>query len=70
MDKLTKREAEVMNLVSIGLNNQEISQRLCISSHTTKAHLSSIYRKLGTNNRVLIAKHGFEQDFIRKEPEE
>lgn len=57
MKKLTRRELEVINLVAIGLNNIQISQRLCISTHTTKAHISSIYRKLGTNNRVLVAKH-------------
>lgn len=70
MEKLTKREAEVMNLVSIGLNNQEISQRLCISKHTTKAHISSIYRKLGTNNRVIVAKQSFDQDLTMEDFEE
>ena len=60
MSKLTQREAEVMNLVANGLNNKEISEKLCISNHTTKAHLSSIYRKLGTNNRVLVARQNFE----------
>ena len=56
MKRLTSREAEVMNLVSLGLNNQEISEKLCISNHTTKAHMSSIYKKLGVSNRVLAAK--------------
>ncbi len=59
MIQLTKRESEVMNLVASGLNNQEISDQLCISNHTTKAHISSIYRKLGIKNRVLVAKHRF-----------
>ncbi len=56
MEKLTEREAEVMNLVASGLNNQEISEQLCISTHTTKAHVSSIYKKLGVSNRVLAVK--------------
>ena len=56
MKKLTAREAEVMNLVVSGLNNHEISEKLCISNHTTKAHMSNIYRKLGVNNRVLAVK--------------
>ena len=56
MKELTAREAEVMNLVVSGLNNHEISEKLCISNHTTKAHMSNIYRKLGVNNRVLAVK--------------
>ena len=56
MKKLTAREAEVMNLVVSGLNNHEISEKLCISNHTTKAHMSNIDRKLGVNNRVLAVK--------------
>lgn len=48
----TKREEEVMNLLIQGLNNTEISKALAISSHTTKAHLSSIYQKLKVSNRV------------------
>lgn len=56
MNQLTAREAEVMNLVESGLNNLEISEKLCISTHTTKAHVSSIYKKLGVTNRVLAVK--------------
>ena len=62
MKQLTAREAEVMNLVALGLNNHEISEKLCISNHTTKAHVSSIYRKLGVSNRVLAAKQSFVND--------
>ena len=56
MNQLTAREAEVMNLVESGLNNLEISEKLCISTHTTKAHVASIYKKLGVTNRVLAVK--------------
>ncbi len=56
MNQLTAREAEVMNLVVSGLNNLEIFEKLCISTHTTKAHVSSIYKKLGVTNRVLAVK--------------
>ena len=49
---LTKRELEVMNLLINGYNNSTISEKLCISKHTTKAHISSIYEKLNVKNRV------------------
>lgn len=51
----TERELEVLNLLLLGLNNQEISEKLFISNHTTKAHVASIYKKLGVSNRVQAA---------------
>jgi len=49
---LTKREVEVMELLVKGYNNKEIADLLTITSHTTKAHLASIYTKLHVANRV------------------
>jgi LuxR family maltose regulon positive regulatory protein len=42
----------VLILLSYGLTNKEISERLHISVHTTKAHLESIYDKLEVTNRL------------------
>lgn len=42
---ITEREQEVLELISLGLSNEEISDKLFISFHTTKAHLASLYRK-------------------------
>ena len=49
---LTSRELEVLNLVIKGYHNSKISELLCISQHTTKAHLTSIYEKLQVSNRI------------------
>lgn len=38
--------------MSKGFSNQEISVILHVSLNTTKTHLSNIYSKLGTKNRV------------------
>ena len=51
-DTLTAREIEVMKLLINGYHNTKISEELCISKHTTKAHISSIYQKLNVSNRV------------------
>lgn len=48
---LTRREIEILAHVSRGETNDEISESLCISSHTIKTHLYNIYRKIGVNNR-------------------
>ncbi len=52
---LTKREQEVLSLVSEGLTNKNISERLCISQRTVKIHLNNIFHKLGVNNRTQAA---------------
>ena len=49
---LTQRELEVMNLIMQGYHNPKISELLCISEHTTKMHLASIYEKLNVSNRI------------------
>lgn len=48
---LTEREREVLTLIARGLNNQEISQRLQISSKTTSNHISNIFNKLQVADR-------------------
>ncbi len=52
MEMFTEREKEVLQLLIMGLNNQQISDKLFISNHTTKAHITSIYKKLKVSNRV------------------
>lgn len=49
---LTEREMNVIILLSYGLTNKQISEKLHISVHTTKAHLESIYDKLDVTNRL------------------
>lgn len=52
---LTPRECEVLRLMAQGLSNSEIAATLFISRHTVKNHVSSIYRKLGENDRTRVA---------------
>ena len=52
MNQLTEREVEIMNLVTSGFDNQEISKKLCISPSITNACVSNIYHKLDYKNRV------------------
>ncbi|BCV65467.1 helix-turn-helix transcriptional regulator [Shewanella carassii] len=52
LQMLTRRERTIIQLVSSGARNKEIAQRLCISEHTVKAHISSIFRKTQSRNRV------------------
>ncbi len=52
---LTQREADILALLVEGLSNHDISVRLFLSEKTVKAHLASIFRKLGVANRTQAA---------------
>ena len=52
MEKLTKREVAILKLIRQGYENYEIGQIIFISSHTVKAHISAIMRKLNARNRT------------------
>jgi two-component system, NarL family, response regulator LiaR len=49
---LTEREREVLGLLVKGLTNQEIAQRLTVSAHTAKFHVSNVLSKLGAASRT------------------
>jgi DNA-binding NarL/FixJ family response regulator len=51
-DKLTRREREVLELLTGGVTNKEIANTLCISENTVKNHLRNILDKLHLENRV------------------
>jgi NarL family two-component system response regulator LiaR len=48
---LTRREREVLALLTKGLTNSEIADRLVISNSTAKVHVSNLMSKLGASNR-------------------
>jgi DNA-binding NarL/FixJ family response regulator len=52
---LTRRECEVLTLLSEGCSNRSISSRLTISETTVKGHVSSILAKLGAESRLEAA---------------
>ncbi len=53
--ELTKREMEVLILVSEGMFNKEIADKLHISERTVKNHISSIFRKIDVADRTQAA---------------
>jgi len=52
---LTVREVEVLKLIAEGASNQVIAQRLVISEHTVKVHITNIYAKLQVTSRTEAA---------------
>ncbi len=49
---LTKRENEILDLISKGYANKEIAAKLTVSLHTIRTHIYHIYEKLHVHNRV------------------
>lgn len=54
-EPLSEREIEVLRLVTLGLSNQEIADRLFISTGTAKTHIHNLCAKLGAHNRTEAA---------------
>jgi DNA-binding NarL/FixJ family response regulator len=48
---LTPRQIEILRLISTGLNNQAIADRLFISEHTVHRHVANTLTKLNVSSR-------------------
>jgi len=55
--RMTKRERQVIELISEGYTNKEIAQKLHLSTYTIKSHVHNILEKLALRSRVQIAKY-------------
>ena len=51
---LSSREIEIIALVAEGLTNQEIAAQLTISKRTVDNHVSNVFTKTGSKNRVAL----------------
>ena len=49
---ISKREYEVLELIALGLSNQEIAERLFVSLSTVKTHSSNLFMKLEARRRT------------------
>jgi DNA-binding NarL/FixJ family response regulator len=50
--RLTRREADVLNLLAEGMTDRQIADQLFIEPTTVKFHRQNIYRKLGVHSRA------------------
>ncbi|MBN2821737.1 MAG: response regulator transcription factor [Coriobacteriia bacterium] len=61
---LTEREHEVLTLVSAGLSNDEIAERLFISPATSKTHVSRVMMKLNARDRAQLVVMAYESGLV------
>jgi two-component system, NarL family, response regulator len=60
----TPRETDVLELISDGLGNREIAERLYLSEETVKTHIRSILAKLQAKSRAHAVALGIRRGFI------
>ncbi len=64
IDKLSRREFQVMLMISNGLSNIEISEKLCLSPKTISTYRLRLLEKLGAHNEVDLIKIAVEQGMV------
>ena len=65
---LTKREYEVLQLVSEGHTNTEVAAKLWVTDQTIKFHLSNLYRKIEVGNRTEAARWARDNGILQRRP--
>jgi len=64
IESLTAREREIVALVTEGMTNKEIAQRLYISEATARNHLTSILDKLDVTDRFQLTVYAFRRGLV------
>jgi len=65
---LSGREREIVRLIGEGLRNEQIAVRIGISEKTVRNQLSSLFDKLGVNDRLGLAVYAFEHGLLHLQP--
>ncbi len=63
--KLTRRELEVLKLLSVGMYNRGIAEKLTISERTVKNHVSNIFKKIKVNDRTQAAIFAIKNNLVK-----
>jgi len=61
---LSRRESEVLRLLTMGQTNSQIAAKLVISLPTVNTHVSSIYTKLGVTSRAAATRYAVEHHLV------
>ena len=65
-NSLTKREKDVLLLVTQGERNKSIAEKLVLSEVTVKSHLNSIFKKLNVTNRTQAVLVSMQMNLVEK----
>ncbi|MEU7136927.1 response regulator transcription factor [Streptomyces sp. NPDC046261] len=62
--RLSEREAEVLRLMTAGLSNAEIADRMTVGPATVKTHVAGVLAKLGVRDRTQAVIAAYESGFV------
>ncbi|MEZ5048800.1 MAG: response regulator transcription factor [Saprospiraceae bacterium] len=62
--KLTRREKEILSLITQAKSNKEIAKELFISYQTVGVHRKNIMRKLGVRSTVNLIRYAIDHDLV------
>ena len=57
---ITKREKQILHLISLEFSNKEIADQLCLSHHTVHSHRKSMMQKFQVKKSAGLVRKGFE----------
>ncbi len=63
--RMTIREREVIVLLSEGMSNKDIAQKIHVSTYTVKSHIHNIMEKLALHTRLEIANYSYTGDTLK-----
>ena len=61
---LTKRETDILKLVAEGYTNNQIGEKLFISTDTVDSHRKNLHTKLNVNNTALLVRYAIENNLV------
>lgn len=64
ISNLTRREKEILRILSDGLSNKEMAEKLFLSTHTIDSHVKNLLSKFNARNKVELIKMAFEKGYL------
>jgi DNA-binding NarL/FixJ family response regulator len=65
MNRLSKRQREVLECLCQGMDNHEICHTLALRPGTVKTHIAALYRKFGVATRLRLVVKAYQNGWVR-----
>jgi DNA-binding NarL/FixJ family response regulator len=64
MTEISKRETEILRLMSLGYSTKEIANQLHVSNETVKSHRKNLFKKLSAKNSANLIRNAIYNEII------